>query len=103
MADREDIDAGTEGQNPVTGYSDAEQHRVPPGQGNNAPLASETGGVPEMSIFDGAGTESVVVATTDENGKVREGTGPDRDSALKDARNPKTIIGDAFNPQSSGH
>ena len=103
MADREEMDEAAEGQNPVTGYSDAHQHRVPPGQGNNAPFASDTGGLPEMSIFDGAGGESVVVAATDENGKVREGTGPDREAALKDAKNPKTVIGDAFNPQGSGH
>ena len=99
MADLEDTDARTEdGQNPVTGYSDSEQHRVPAGQGNNAPLASDTGGLPEMSIFDGKGNESVVVAATDDKGIVREGTGPDRESAEKDARNPKTVLGDAFHP-----
>lgn len=100
MADRQDMEAGTQsGRQRVVGETDHPQHRVPPGQGNDAPFAADADKLPEMSIFDGKGNESVVVLAEDDHGKLREGTGPDRESAVRDARNPKTVIGEAFSPE----
>ena len=71
------------------GVSDHRQHRAPEGEGVNAPFAEELGHG-ENSIFDGAGNEMVVVTTTDEEGNLKQGTGPDRKSAMKDAKKSKT-------------
>ena len=84
---------------PLTGQDDHPQHRAPQGEGGRAPYVRDGNEHPEMSIFDGAGNESVVILATDEDGVVREGTGPDRESALKDAqKGPKGGLGKDFMP-----
>ncbi len=85
----------------VAGDSDHEQHRAGPGEGVRAPFAEETG-VAEMSVFDGAGNESVVRLTTDEDGNTAQGTGPDSETAAEDAdgllKKVRRGLGDAFGP-----
>jgi len=78
------------------GSTDHPQHRTPPGEGKDAPLAEESGGPAEMSIFDGAGNEISTVLTEDEEGRPSQGTGPDRESALKDAKDPGDYLGGGF-------
>ena len=68
----------------VAGETDHEQHRAGPGEGVRAPFATETG-VSEISIFDGAGNESVVRTVTDEQGQRAQGTGPTSAEAQADA------------------
>ncbi|HUQ62442.1 MAG TPA: hypothetical protein VM121_01655 [Acidimicrobiales bacterium] len=71
--------------------------RSPEGQGNDAPFAKDSDHA-EYSIFDGAGNESVVTVTRDENGNVREGTGATSEEALKNAKKLDQQLGDAFGP-----
>lgn len=79
------------------GAIDHAVHRAPEGQGNDAPFAKDSDHA-EYSIFDGAGDESVVAVTRDEEGRIREGTGPDSESALKNAKKLDQQLGDAFGP-----
>jgi len=74
-------------------------HRVPEGQGVSAPFAAESGGPPQMSVFDGAGNESVVTLGVNEDGRVAEGTGADLDEAMKDAAKGDSLLGDDFDPK----
>jgi hypothetical protein len=74
------------------------QNRAAEGEGRNAPPAAEAGHA-EHSIFDGAGNEIVVVTTTDEEGRVRQGTGPTSEAALEDAEKLDTQIGSGFGTQ----
>jgi len=67
----------------VAGDSDHEQHRAGPGEGVRAPYATETG-VSEISVFDGAGNESVVRTGGDDTGQRAQGTGPTSDAAAAD-------------------
>jgi uncharacterized cupin superfamily protein len=83
----------------VTGSTDHPQHRAPEGQGQRAPLAQEGADHAEMSIFDGAGGESVVVVTEDEAGNISEGTGETSAEAMQDAKKPGEVLGEAFNPE----
>jgi len=78
-----------------SGDSDHIQHRAPEGQGTRAPFKEDEGPI-QNSIFDGAGNEVVVVSTVDEEGRVRQGTGPDAEAALKDAKKGKDPIGRGF-------
>lgn len=78
----------------VVGEGDDEQHRAAPGEGVRAPSVSEGADHPEMSIFDGAGNESVVAITTDDKGRVSEGTGETSEEALTDAQDHR--LGAAF-------
>lgn len=82
----------------VTGQTDHEQHRAPEGQGVGAPMAQDTGGPAEMSIFDGKGNESVVVVGDDAKGRRSQGTGATREEAMADTEDPDDLIGDAFSP-----
>jgi len=66
------------------GESDHPQHRAGPGEGVRAPSVDETG-VSEISVFDGAGNESVVRTTTDADGKRAQGTGSSSAEAAADA------------------
>lgn len=50
----------------------------------------------EHSIWDGAGNEIKVVTTENEDGIVSEGTGPDRESATKDALEGGNLLGHGF-------
>lgn len=83
----------------VAGETDHPQHRAGPGEGVRAPLAEDGAANAQISVFDGKGNESVAVLADDESGKPRQGTGPDAASALADAKDPSTVIGDAFNPE----
>ena len=70
-------------------------HRAGPREGVRAPSASETG-VAQQSIFDGAGNEVVVVTTTNADGVRKQGTGPNAEAALEDAKSTKEPIGEGF-------
>ena len=79
-----------------TGDSDHPQHRTPAGEGSETQLAEKEGGPAEYSLYDGKGNEQTVVVTEDEEGNPREGTGADRDEAIKEARDPSVPIGEGF-------
>jgi len=84
----------------VMGPDNGPQHRAGPGEGVRAPFASETGGSPEFSVFDGKGNESVVVMTETEDGRPAQGTGDNADSAQNEAGSGATDPGSSFgNPQ----
>lgn len=68
----------------VAGETDHPQHRAGAGEGVRAPFATETG-VSEISVFDGAGNESVVRTVGGEGGKRVQGTGPSSEAAAADA------------------
>lgn len=85
----------------VTGSTDHEQHRAPEGEGWRAPFASDTGGVPQHSVYDGAGNEVVVATTTGPDGNIKQGTGDNFDDAMKDAKEGKGPIGEGYGP--GGH
>jgi len=51
----------------VMGPDNGPQHRAGPGEGIRAPFA-EDGEAPQISVFDGKGNESVVVAGQNEDG-----------------------------------
>ncbi len=89
---------GTERQR-VAGETDHPQHRAGEAEGVRAPLAEVGGANAQISVFDGKGNESVAVLADDASGKPRQGTGPDAGSALADAKDPKSVIGDAFSPE----
>ncbi|HET7489725.1 MAG TPA: hypothetical protein VFJ85_17490 [Acidimicrobiales bacterium] len=72
--------------------------KAPEGQGVSAPLASESGGPPQTSIFDGAGNESVVTLAQGPDGRVAEGAGPTLEDALRDAETGDTLLGEDFSP-----
>lgn len=59
--------------------------RVPDGQGARSPHVEDSGRG-EHSVYDGSGQEVVVVTTTDDSGRVAQGSGSDVDEAMKDAR-----------------
>lgn len=84
----------------VAGETDHEQHRAGPGEGFRAPFATETG-VSEISVFDGAGNESIVRVATDADGRTVQGTGPSSEAAAEDAEKMLKDgvgrgVGDAF-------
>lgn len=86
----------------VAGETDHHQHRAGPGEGFRAPYAEETG-VSEISVFDGAGNESVVRTMGDESGRRVQGTGPTSGAAADDAERlldtgARQDIGDEFGP-----
>ncbi|MEW6154299.1 MAG: hypothetical protein AB1673_09975 [Actinomycetota bacterium] len=83
------------------GSSDHPQHRADDDEGYRAPSVDETG-VAQQSIFDGAGNEVVVVTTTDEDGRRKQGTGASFEEALADAQDSSEPIGDGFGP-GGGH
>lgn len=70
--------------------------RAPAGEGVSAPLAKDSGGLPQMSVFDGAGNESVVVVGENEDGQVAEGTGATSEEAVEDTEEGDSRVGDAF-------
>jgi len=86
----------------IAGDTDHEQHRAGEGEGVRAPLATETG-VSEISVFDGAGNESVVRTQGGEGGRRVQGTGPSSEAAAADAekllaKGGRQDIGDAMGP-----
>jgi hypothetical protein len=85
----------------IAGESDHHQHRAGPDEGVRAPLATETG-VSEISVFDGAGNESVVRTTTDASGQRVQGTGDNSAEAEADAerllKEGGQGVGEGFGP-----
>jgi len=90
----------------VAGDTDHHQHRAGEGEGVRAPFATETG-VSEISVFDGAGNESVVRTMGDETGRRAQGTGPTSAAAEENAKDllekgGRQAIGDAMGPVHHG-
>lgn len=90
----------------VAGDTDHEQHRAGAGEGVRAPYASETG-VSEISVFDGAGNESVVRTVGGEDGSRVQGTGPTSAAAADNAqelldKGGRQDIGEAMGPVHGG-
>jgi hypothetical protein len=90
----------------VAGDTDHPQHRAGAGEGVRAPFATETG-VSEISVFDGAGNESVVRTVGAEGGRRVQGTGPTSDAAAANAEEllemgARQDIGDAMGPVHKG-
>jgi hypothetical protein len=90
----------------VAGDTDHPQHRAGPGEGVRAPYATETG-VSEISVFDGAGNESVVRTVGGEDGRRVQGTGPTSAAAEENAqelleKGGRQDIGDAMGPVHHG-
>src|SRR5215213_2316240 len=90
----------------VAGDTDHHQHRAGDGEGVRAPFAAETG-VSEISVFDGAGNESVVRTKGDESGQRAQGTGPSSEAAAADAekllaKGGRQDIGEAMGPVHKG-
>ena len=86
----------------VAGDTDHPQHRAGEGEGFRAPFATETG-VSEISVFDGAGNESVVRTVGAEDGSRVQGTGPTSEAAAADAekllkKGGRQDVGDAMGP-----
>lgn len=75
--------------------------RAPAGEGVSAPFAEDSGGPPQMSVFDGAGNESVVTLGVNEDGRVAEGTGATLEDARKDAGMGDSVIGDDFETENA--
>jgi hypothetical protein len=94
MANEDDVREGN--QDAVIGDSDHPQHRAGPGEGIRAPLVQDGADHAEFSIFDGKGNESVVVVTTDDEGRTAEGTGATSAEAMADAKKPGDRLGKAF-------
>ena len=80
----------------VMGHGDKPQHRAGPGEGIRAGFAQETGGVPQMSVFDGKGNESVVLMAQDDEGKGAQGSGPGAEAAHDEAVEGDADPGSAF-------
>lgn len=78
----------------VMGPDNGPQHRAAPGEGIRAPQGAEA--LPQTSVFDGRGNESVVVVAEDEQGRQSQGTGPDTASALAEARKGEAHPGSAL-------
>lgn len=78
------------------GTSDHEQHRAGPDEGVRAPFSTESGEPPQISIFDGKGDESVVVAADNDAGIPSQGTGASAEEALADAKDPSDTLGEDF-------
>ena len=90
----------------VAGDTDHPQHRAGAGEGARAPQNTETG-VSEISVFDGAGNESVVRTVGAEGGRRVQGTGPTSEAAAEDAeklleKGGRQDIGDAMGPVHKG-
>lgn len=80
----------------VVGPGDDEQRRAAPGEGVRAPFAQEGGGDPQISVFDGKGNESVVVASTNQHGRSAQGSGNDVGEAEAEAYEGEKHPGSAF-------
>ncbi len=87
--------------NRVIGTGAEDAHRAPEGEGNRAPLAQESGGEPQFSVFDGQGNEQVVVVTTGPDGKPVMPTGDTAAEARSKAGDTETDtgVGEAYSPE----
>jgi hypothetical protein len=81
----------------IAGSTDHPQHRAGADEGYRKDPTDDSK-PPQISIFDGAGNESVVVATTNAEGKVAQGTGATAAEAAADAETAEGKLGDAFSP-----
>ena len=81
-----------------TGSSDHEQHRAGPNEGVRAPLSRDSGGPPQISVFDGKGNEEVVVLTENEEGKTPQGAAPPAGRPLAAAKDPGAPRGEGCGP-----
>jgi len=79
----------------VMGPDNGLQHRAGPGEGIRAPFARE-GEAPQISVFDGKGNESVVVAGENQDGRPAQGSGPDAAAAQAEASEGDAHPGSAF-------
>lgn len=69
--------------------------------GDDAYVAPDSEGVSaddpaQMSIYDGAGNETVVVMSENEEGRRAQGTGATAEEALADAESGDSILGKGF-------
>jgi hypothetical protein len=69
--------------------------------GDDAYVAPEGQGIAsddpsQMSLYDGAGNETVVVVAENEEGRRAQGTGATADEALADARKGDSLLGKGF-------
>lgn len=84
----------------IAGDTDHPQHRAGADEGVRAPYATETG-VSEISVFDGAGNETVVRTQGGEDGSRAQGTGATSADAAADAEHllkDGGHIGEGFGP-----
>ncbi len=65
---------------------------APAGEGIEADSASQ------MSVYDGAGNETVVAMADNEQGRRAQGTGATAEEALEDATTGDSILGEGFGP-----
>lgn len=65
-------------------------YRAPEGEG----IASDDPS--QMSLYDGAGNETVVVTAENEQGRRAQGTGKTAEEALADARKGDSMLGEGF-------
>lgn len=75
------------------GQMTPDQMRAAPGSGRDNLQPTE------MTTFDGAGNPIKHVFTDDASGRLSEGTGPDTDDAMADAKDPSHVLGDDVTPQ----
>ncbi len=84
----------------VAGDTDHPQHRA--GEGEGVRRSQDETGVAEISIFDGAGNESVVRLERTEDGRTAQGAGPDSASAAAEAdellKDSRVGLSDKFSP-----
>ncbi|MBW3575115.1 MAG: hypothetical protein KY450_09650 [Actinobacteria bacterium] len=74
------------------GQMTPDQMRADPGAGRGDTEPTE------MTTFDGAGNPIKHVITDDDSGRMTEGTGPDTESAMSDAKDPSHVLGDDVTP-----
>ena len=71
--------------------------------GDDAHVAPEDQGIDaddpsQMSLYDGAGNETVVVMAENEQGRRAQGTGATAEEALADAEKGDSLLGEGFGP-----
>lgn len=84
----------------VTGSTDHPQHRAE-GEGYDGPMAKDSG-VPQHTIFDGSGNETVVVTKDNAEGRMSQGTGGSTAEAAADAEKPGDLLGEGYAPGPPG-
>ena len=87
-------------QQAVIGSAGEPNFRAAPGEGVRAPMIKDGADHAEFSIFDGKGTESVVVVTADDEGRTTEAAAATSAEALKAARKPGELLQGEFGPAS---
>ena len=80
------------GANDEQEFPTEDSYVAPAGEGVEAEDA------PQMSIYDGAGNETVVAMAENEQGRRAQGTGATAEEALEDAKSGDSILGKGFGP-----